>query len=251
MLEDILKSYKAEAEVINWKKYNQNELFFEYIKHENEPTAQNYYAGIVCRFWGYSGRIYTQCNKHIPFEQCYDILIDTINYVLNKRVWENPESSLYQDPTGPDKAFHIALKRQRSIVLANLTAYKRKTNFNTLSIDELHEDYNDAAEGLFDIADESGEEDINNSNLISYIKSKEDGLDILLLDQICFNNWTNLKNVVSKISKVNESDFNYYNKLYNLSREDFFKALLEIKNSSSRYILSRLKKVLFLAKGDI
>ena len=122
MLEEVYKNYRQLADEVNWKKYNQNDLFFEYIKHENDSLKDKFYAGIVCRYWGLSGRIYQQCNRHVPFEQCYDILIDAINYVLEKRVWENPESSLYEDPTGPDKAFHIALRRQRGILLSGYTA---------------------------------------------------------------------------------------------------------------------------------
>ena len=86
MLEEVYSSYKKLADEINWKSYDPNDLFFEYIKHENSLLRDNFYAGIVCRYWGYTGRIYLQCNKHLPFEQCYDILIDTINYVLEKRV---------------------------------------------------------------------------------------------------------------------------------------------------------------------
>ena len=69
-------------------------------------------------------------------------------------MWENPESSLYEDPTGPDKAFHIALKRQRGILLSKYTAQKRQSNFNTLSIDEMYENYSDATEGLFNVVDD-------------------------------------------------------------------------------------------------
>lgn len=42
----------------------------------------------------------------------------------------------------------------RGILLASLSAAKRKSNFNTLSIDEIHEKYSDAADGLFDISED-------------------------------------------------------------------------------------------------
>ncbi|WP_288266886.1 hypothetical protein, partial [uncultured Methanobrevibacter sp.] len=94
------------------------------------------------------------------------ILLDTINYVLEKRTWENPESSLYNDKSAPDKAFHIVLKRQRGILLASLNADKRVANFNPLSIDGFHESYSDAAEGLLDIYSEDNSE---YSSLIAYM----------------------------------------------------------------------------------
>ena len=57
MLEDVYKSFRSKADEVNWKNYNQNELFYEYIKHENDHLAEHFYAGIVCRYWGYTGRL--------------------------------------------------------------------------------------------------------------------------------------------------------------------------------------------------
>ena len=102
MLTGVYQSYKRLAEQINWKSYSINELFFECVVHENDLLYEPFYAGIICRVWGYSGRIYTQCQRHVPFDECLDCVIDAINYVLKKRVWENKNSSLYQDPTAPD-----------------------------------------------------------------------------------------------------------------------------------------------------
>ena len=104
-------------------------MFIECIKHENDQLYENFFAAIVCRFWGHSGRIYVQCNRHVPFEECYDCIINAALYVLKNRVWENVNSSLYNDPTGPDKAMHIAIKRERSIMLSRHNAKKRLSNF--------------------------------------------------------------------------------------------------------------------------
>lgn len=249
MLEDVLKSYKELANTVNWKSYDKNELFYKYIEHENDELRDGFYAGIVCRFWGYSGRIYNQCNKHVPFEQCYDVLIDTINYVLKKRVWENPESSLYQDPAAPDKAFHIALKRQRSILLANLTAQKRQSNFNTLSIDGAYEDYKDATEGLLGIFDASSEIDINEISIKEYIKNLEP-IEKVFIDLVYNTNWSNLKSVVTNIKKVEESNFKYYNTYYDISEKEFKEVLLEVYKSSNQRLMLVLKRCLNKIRED-
>lgn len=246
MLEEVYESYRTLADVIDWKKYNQNELFFEYLNHENDCMSENFYAGIVCRYWGYTGRIFLQCNKHVPFEQCYDILIDTINYVLEKRVWENPESSLFQDKNGPDKAFHMVLKRQRSLLLSNLTAYKRKTNFNTLSIDEIHDKYADAAEGLFDIYSTSERD----WELTDFIERRKNTLDIIILDRICFTNWRSFRNVVKQIKKINENDREYYNINYNISSDKFNETITKISKLSDSKLLFEVKKLLYLLKVE-
>lgn len=208
--------------------------------------AENFYAAIVCRYWGYTGRIYLQCNKHIPFEQCYDILIDTINYVLEKRVWENETSSLYGDSRAPDKAFHMVLKRQRSILLANLTAYKRKTNFNTLSIDEIHDKYNDAAEGLFDIYSFS-----EPTTLRDYIVSRSNTMEIIILDIICFSEWKTLKNVIKLIKNLDISSYEYYNSHYEISYEDLNQVIYKIGTMSEAKLLSEVKKLLYVIKDDL
>lgn len=246
MLEEVYDSYRNLADEIEWKKYSQNELFFEYIKHENDELADNFYAGIVCRYWGYTGKIFLQCNKHVPFEQCYDILIDTINYVLDKRVWENPDSSLYNDKTGPDKAFHMVLKRQRSILLSNLTAYKRKTNFNTLSIDEIHEKYADAAEGLFEIYATSERE----WELIDYIRLRGDPLEIIILDKICFAEWKTLKNIVKLIKNLDKNLGEYYNINYGISIENYNKVITKIQEISDSRLLFEIKKLLYILKKE-
>ena len=244
MLEDVYKNYKQLADAVDWKKYNQNDLFYEYIKHENDHLKENFYAGIVCRYWGLMGRIYVQCNKHVPFEQCYDILIDAINYVLEKRVWENPESSLYEDPTGPDKACHIALKRQRGILLSKYTAQKRQSNFNTLSIDEMYENYSDATEGLFNVVDETVPLMEVDRDLVNFINSFSNAKDKIILDQVCFTRWTSLQGVSNSLKRLSLDDYEYYDKMYNVKKIDFIRVLYELTRESSGSVLIDIKRLL-------
>jgi len=250
MLEQIYNEYRKKAEVINWKDYNINELFFEYIKNENEPISENFFAGIVCRTWGYAGRVYVQCNRHVTFEECYDCLIDTLRYVLNKRVWENPESSLYGDQAAPDKAFHIALKRQRGIMLSRLNAYRRRSNFNVLSLDGVHEEFNDATDGLlFDM--ESSEID-NIRIFISEYFEKGETLSGLLLDVICYNNYSGYdeKKVIKSLRDLDDNYFEYYHEYYNLDENIFKKTVRTIQKLSTRSIKMKLKSLLFKLKKE-
>ena len=203
----------------------------------------------MCKCWGYSGRLYEKCHYNVPFEDCYEIVIDTINYVLAKRVWENPESSLYNDPAAPDKAFHIVLKRQLHIVLAKLSADRRQANFNTLSIDGAQEEFSDAAEGLLNISDESSEIDTATLSLIDFIKSKTP-VQILFLDQICFGNWSSLKNAITNVKRILPTDFAYYNLTYGLTEKQFTMALRDVKITTNSRLMSELKKVLYLARKE-
>lgn len=250
MLEQIYSSYRKKADFINWKEYDQNQLFYEYIKHENDDLAEYFFAGIVCRFWGYAGRVYVQCNRHVTFEECHDCVIDTIRYVLNKRVWENPESSLYGDYAAPDKAFHIALKRQRSIMLSRLNAYRRKSNFNTLSIDGVHEEFNDATDGLlFNM--ESSEIDTVRI-FISEFFEKGDILSGLLLDIICYNNYDKYdeKKIVKDLKSLTNDYFDYYHDYYGVTEDDFKKSLKTIDKLSSKMLKMKLKSLLFYIRKE-
>ena len=253
MLESVYKSYKKLADQIEWKKYNCNDLFFKYIEHEHDELSEKFFAGIVCRYWGYSGKLYVQCNRHVTFEQCYDTLIDTINYVLEKRVWEKPESSLYQDKAGPDKAFHMVLKRQRSILLANLNAYKRKSNFNTLSIDGAHEEYADSADGLlFDLPDSDTHQELYFD--ISNYFHKEDYLNGLFMDIICFGDYQpsevgfNTSKIVSLCKKLTMDDYFYYSYFYDVDKIKFRDILREIGQLSTDFLILKLKQLLYILK---
>lgn len=249
MLEDILKSYKKKAELINWKKYNQNDLVFEYIKHENDPLAENYFAGIMCRYWGYSGRIYTKVNKHISFDECYDCVVDAIRYVLKKRVWENPTSSLYGDPKAPDKAIHIALKRQMALMLSKYNAQRRLSNFNTLSIDEIHENYNDSADGL--LFGETSTIDTLRTYISEYFQNNK-YLDAVFLDTICYGNMKyNEQAIIKHLKNFNEKDLEYFKNNYDLDETELKKTIYKAKQCSNDYLKIKLNSLLYSIKKEV
>lgn len=238
----------AEQAGIDIDKMNINELFFKCLEVESDEYLYNaYLSALIYKTRGYAGRVYSQCKGHVPYEQCYDVLLDTINYVMKKRVWLNPESSLYNDPSAPDKAFHIVLKRQKGILLASLNTDKRVANFNSLSVDEFRENYNDATEGLLDIAENNSE----NNSLVNYISSKEP-LEILILDQICFNNYTNFEQVAKNIKKLDFTDelISYYNNKYDMKPDDYSSALTDVMQLSIKKIVETIKKTTYKCGKD-
>lgn len=245
MLEQVYASYRKKADEIDWKSMNQNDLFYEYIKHENDPISETYFAALVCRFWGYAGRVYLQCNKHVTFEECYDCVIDTIRYVLAKRVWENQSSSLYGDYTAPDKAFHIALKRQRGIILSRLNAYRRRSNFNVMSLDGAHEEFNDATDGLLFNMESSEIDKIR--IFISEFFDRHDIFNGLLLDVICYNNYNRYdeKVIIKNLKDLDMDYYSYYKEYYNVSEEDFKSELKKISKYSNRLLKIKLKSLLY------
>lgn len=255
MLKEVYKAYRNLADEINWKQYNCNDLFRNYIENEDTQIAENWFAAIVCRYWGYAGRIYTQCNRHVTFEDCHDCIIDAIRYVLDKRVWENEDNSLYNDPTGPDKAMHIAMKRQKAILLSKLSTHKRIANFNTLSIDGAKEDYHDSAEGLlFDVSQNNSDNELKLFISSAFFKDKNSCIDGLLLDLICYNGTSetfNIKSTIKDLKKLTMKDYDYYNSMYTVDKNLFKEALRTIYYYSNALLEIKLKSLLHRLKEDM
>jgi len=199
----------------------------------------------MCRYWGYTGILYTKCNKNIPFEECYDILIDTINYLLDKHVWDNPESSLYNDPKGPEKAFHFVLKRQLNVLLMKKNSDKQKASFKALSIDDIHDKYQDAADGLFNLSSSE-----SNINLHEYINNMPSLFEKVILDMICFSQWKTLTSIANRIKYITLDNFNYYHENYQCSENDYKQLLETLSKMTQKEILIEIKKRLFLLKND-
>ena len=249
MLEDVYKTYRELADEIEWKKFDQNDLFFNYLKYKdgNNVLAEKFYAALMCRYWGYTGRLYSKCNKNVPFEECYDVLVDTINYLLDKQVWNNPESSLYKDPKGPEKAFHFVLKRQLSILLSRKTTDKRKGEFKALSIDDIHEKYDDAADGLFELVPTTSE---SSFELYEYINSRSNLFEKIVLDLICFSDWASLQSIVIKLKKLGDGDFMEYRDKYNITESEYKDFENKIRSLTNKDLLIEIKKLLYLMRDD-
>lgn len=249
MLELNYKHYRKYADAVHWKDYDNSELFFNCIKHEHDQEYDNWLAAIICRYWGLGARIYSQCNRHIAFEECMDIIIDSMKYVLEKRVWENPENSLYEDPKGPDKAMHVAIKRQKNIVISKYNAYRRLTNFNSLSLDGFRDSYNDAGEGwLTDLEQVEAEDDLYYF-VSSYFKG-DSYLDGFILDAICYSNSRSYdkKQVVSFVRNITLKDFDYYHNDYGADRDTFIKTLNELLDTTPKYLSIQINKLLYNLK---
>lgn len=257
MLSEVYASYRTLADQVEWTKYNPNDLFRECIKHENDQLYENFFAAIICRFWGHSGRIYVQCNRHVPFEECYDCIINAALYVLKNRVWENKSNSLYNDPSGPDKAMHIAIKRERSIMLSRYNAKKRLSNFNTLSIDNAHETYSDAADGLlFGLGITTN--DTIDRLINSYFATADTYLDGIILDSICYNCKSEFKvnNIIKELRLLTYDSLDRYVILYAADIDELKQIIKKIKSMSNKLIEIRIKSLLhrlegeFTSKGD-
>ena len=142
---------------------------------------------------------------------------------------------------------HIAMKRQKAIMLSKYTAHRRLSNFNTLSIDEAHENYNDAADGLlFDIQ--------NDDHLKSFIAEyfeRGEYLNGLFLDTICYSGskYDN-KSIIKHIKSLTFNDAKHYSDEYDIGEKEIKKTIYEISDMTNNYLELKLNSLLYKIRNE-
>lgn len=145
MLEDIKATYErcADLQAPGWRTLNKNELFRTYSNYEgNKIKQEGYFAAIVVKYWGKLYK-FKQISPGFTSLDFYDWYIRGIRIILKLQPWTDPDSPLYNDPSGPDKAVNRALKTSRLTSYEKSNTYKRKANINSYSIEALEETYKD------------------------------------------------------------------------------------------------------------
>ena len=129
-----------------WQELSKNDLCREYVKNKGNETLQNaYISAILYRYWNLISKYYYQSANCATPEECYGWLVDSVFTCVNLAAWENPDSSIYNDPNGPDKVINRCMKCARLTYYQFINRKKRRDDFGTLSVDELKELYGNGA----------------------------------------------------------------------------------------------------------
>lgn len=147
MLEEYKELYRVTADALipDWKTTSKNDLCRAYVANRGNEELQNaYYSAIVYKYWNLITKYYYMSANCASIEECYSWLIDSVSCCLNLASWENPEASIYKDPTGPDKVINRCMKCARLTYYQFINRKKRRDNFGLLSMEELFEQYGDA-----------------------------------------------------------------------------------------------------------
>lgn len=129
-----------------WQELSKNDLCREYVKNKGNETLQNaYISAILYRYWNLISKYYYQSANCATPEECYEWLVDSVSCCVNLAAWENPNSSIYNDPNGPDKVINRCMKCARLTYYQFINRKKRRDDFGTLSVDELKELYGNGA----------------------------------------------------------------------------------------------------------
>ena len=211
MLEDVKRSYerRANSVVPNWRELDVNTLCNLYIENENNEVKKNgYFSAIVLKKWGYIGKHYINSKASgFSIEQCYDMVLDAIMYILKMRKWLDPNNKLYGDKNAPDKCLNrcIFSARQRDYYLSNRD--KRRYNYGGISLEAITDNVGDHTEVLCDeVLDQDNQDymfvNVTLKNIINHMVSKNKILEALVLDNIanddCYTTKTETTEIVTK-----------------------------------------------------
>ncbi len=252
MLEECKEAYRREANLIpGWENLSKNDLCYGYIEHSDNPVLQSaYFGALMCKYWPLIPKYYYMCSNVASFDDCYNWLIDSISYALKHRRWEDPDSSIYQDPNGPDKVINRYMKCARLTFYQFINRKKRKDNFGMLSLDELL----NVSESSTDSEDYSFSEDNSRIDLDEFIKQQYLKKDYFLafmlyfiltedvFDYIDGKAVFNVKKLAKHIRHINEETGILFAETYNLIPDEVNTVIKNYcTNLSSNLIYSKIE----------
>lgn len=152
MIKEIRKSYEACANTLsfNWEKSDKSELIRMYTTEGTNYFQSDYVlSAIICRYWNIVNSWTYSAKCPIPFDDAYNLFVDTVRYVLSEQVWNNPDNKLYNSDIGPDVAMNVTLSSRRYTYFQSSNRFNRKINHETLSWESLVEDCGDAINSMY------------------------------------------------------------------------------------------------------
>lgn len=226
-----------------WEDLSKNDLCRAYVANKGNEYLQNaYLSAILYRYWSLIGKYYYQSVNCATPEECYGWLVDSVSCCVNLAAWENPSSSIYNDPNGPDKVINRCMKCARLTYYQFINRKKRRDDFGMLSVDELKELYGNGApepadpEQEFDmgsllihdyVVDEFRRKNYFVSFLI-YLIISGNVFDIIVTDGQKDTEF-NLRKICKLMNTINEDQLWAFSAEYNIPLESVTKAHEYIK----------------------
>lgn len=254
MLSEYRKSYEILASQIpGWKYLSKSDLCYKYIEYENSDNmlANYYLAGLLAKYMKKAESEYhNQVYKYISEDDYYDLIIQSVLYVIDKRVWENKNSKLYKNKDGPEIAINQSLKTSKINMYIFMQRDKRKLNINSVSLDSLEETTSDGFFIPYHDADIST--DLYIGSLIKDYFNKKQYLNAFLLDSIMNKNVFvdknnqvefNLGKLKSSIKNIDKDYCKIFSQRYQLKTVEVENAISYFNNINYSKLDSVIKKL--------
>ena len=132
----------AETYLPNWHSLSTYEISNMYLETEDPRIKSSCFSALLFRYWKLITKAYSECKAIATPEDCYDWLVETIMYVLDKHVWTNPEHALYKKDNAPERAIMTCFQSYQVNYYVASTRQKRKLNTNIMSLDKIQEETN-------------------------------------------------------------------------------------------------------------
>lgn len=249
MLEETRKIYEecANSQIPNWKNIDKNDLVREASKLPNGSLRDGYVAAIILNYWTKLQKYYYKCSMVTTPEDIHTWLVIAVMYAIERKPWENPEASLYEDDNAPDKIINRIIESKRLTFYQQLNRYNRKINSNTLSLDTLTDDYKD----LF-IPTSYDDYNIEIYELIKEYFDKKDYFMSFMIDAIVNENviedTLNKKRLASHFRHLDEDFVKRFSQMYNVSLKQVRDSLQYVNNISTYKFNNKVEYCLVLLK---
>jgi hypothetical protein len=210
MIDAYKESCKKAASIIDgWETLSKNELCMLCVEYENDEKLYNaYFAAVLYNYCNTISKYYQSCKGFVDEATCIEWMEDAIQYALLHRRWEDPDSSIYNDPNGPDKVINRIMKCTKVNLYQYVSRKKRKDAYKIKSLDAISEMVND---NTLEIMDRSDEESTS-LDIKSYIKKVFNSKDYFMAYMIdCILN--------SRVFFLNKEKQTYEFNIKKLSRE--------------------------------
>jgi hypothetical protein len=256
MLEDIKKSYikTAKSVVPNWQNIDVNTLCNLYIQNENDKIKKDaYFAAIMLKKWGYIGRHYINSRSSgFSIEECYDMVVDALLYILKARKWLDRSNKLYRDKNAPDKCLNRAIYSSRQLYYYLSNRDKRKGNYAKISLDKAAEIVSDHLEIVGTVCDEP----ISSDNISHTVFLRSIVIDKLeknkLIEALILDNILNDDCFVYSKKKDSTKEIKLNFKLGKLVNNIYSYCAYDLQNISKKYNFNedKLLPILPILKKD-
>lgn len=266
----MLEEYKAALrecadQIPNWRSMSKNDLCREYVKNKGNENIQNsYFAAILYRYWNLISKYYYMSSNVASVEDCYEWLIDSVYGCLKATSWDNPDSSIYKDPNGPDKVINRCMKCARLTYYQFINRKKRKDNFGVLSIEEMAESFGTTVTEPEDTSymDKTGEMAIH--DYVRLLFQKKDYFTAVLIDCIVYESVFdttlnqdsgyvssfNLKKLTKFMSEISDLYIVDFSKKYNIEEDVVRKGVSYFTNLRPSTIKAKIQTVLERLQHD-
>lgn len=234
---------------------SKSELCLNYVNYKKEC----YLAGLIAKYLKKAEIDYnSQYYKTLSEDQYYDLIIESILYVLDKKIWKDKNSKLYNKENAPEIAINTTLKSARINLFVYMQRDKRKLNSNVLSLDELEENSSD---GYFLPAKDK---DISTNLYVydiikKYFNNKEYlnaySLDLIMNNDVFSNKVSNGSMIsITKVRTILTSlDYKYckiFSDRYKVNLKETQESIKSIEKTPNSGIETSIRKLLKTLRKD-